>query len=186
MAKEHEIDILEVDRAEAARRLKQLGADYNGHVRYRRIEWLIGGRIGKMHSWGRVRTDGKNTTITVKRFRGKHLPMDEHEISANSFEEAVRLVSRLTRSKIFYFENERDIYRLDGATITLDKWPLVPLFMEIESRSMSHANELYKRLGIKGELVGNATIDSIFKRYGLDFRKEMSRNNGKLERILKP
>ena len=184
MAKEHEIDILEIDRQEATKRLRQLGAVYKGHLQYRRIEFLLGGKVGSKHSWGRVRTDGRKTTITVKRFRGKHLPMDEHEIVTDNFEEAVKLMSRMTRSRIFYFENERDRYELDGATITLDKWPRVPLFMEIESRSMGHAKELYKKLGIKGEMVGNATIDSIFKRYGFDFRKEMRKNDPKLRRII--
>lgn len=184
MAKEHEIDILDIDRSEAIRQLKELGAVYKGHTRYRRIEWLIGGRIGGRHSWGRVRTDGRKTTVTVKSFLGKNLPMDEHEISTDSFEEAVRLVSRLTKSRIIYFENERDTYRLEDATITLDKWPLIPLFMEIEGSSMARVKGLHRRLGIRGKMVGNATIDSIFRRYGLDFRKATARNRGRLERII--
>ena len=185
MAKEHEIDILEINKPEAARRLRKLGATYRGHLRYRRIEFLIDGKVGGGHSWARVRTDGKETTITVKRFRGKHLPMDEHEISTGNFEDAVRLMSKLTRSKIFYFENERDVYELGGATITIDKWPLIPPFMEIEGKSMAQVKSLYNRLGIGGEMVGNATMDSIFKRYGLDFRKEMSKKQEELTRIQK-
>jgi len=56
--------------------------------------------------------------------------------------------------------------------------------VEVESRSMAHAKGIYRRLAIGGEYVGNATIDSIYKRYDLDFRKVVSANDSKLRRML--
>jgi len=121
MAKEHEIDILDVDKREVERRLRKLGARYNGHTRFRRIEFVVGGDIKKHHSWVRVRTDGRKTVITFKQMKGKNQPMEEREVTVDSFGDAVRIMSRLARSRVMYFENERDSYEFGGAKITIDK-----------------------------------------------------------------
>lgn len=184
MGKECEVDILDIDKGEAAARLRKLGAKYNGHRQYRRVEFLIGKKMKGKHTWARVRTDGKSSTMTVKTFRGTHLPMEEHEIVVGDFEEAIRMTRRMTTSKMLYFENERDSYELGKATITLDKWPSIPHFMEIEGPSMAYVKEMHKRLDITGEFVGNATLDSVYKRYGLNFRKVVAKNNKKLKEIL--
>lgn len=183
MAKENEIIVLDIDKAEVARRLKAIKAKRAGAYKYKRIEFLLGGNLEGSHSWGRVRTDGKSTTITVKQLhKGGLSPMDEYEVKTNDFKDTVKIVSRLIDSDlIIYFENERDAYSLGKTLITIDKWPGIPHFVEIEAPSMKAAKEAYNRLKIKGKLIGNMPIHNIYKKYGLDFKKVMSKNKGKLK-----
>lgn len=185
MAKEHEVGLLDINVPQVRRRLKELGATYKGHIKYNRIEFVIDGDVGDRHSWARVRTDGKDTVITVKKYFGTDKPMDEHEVHTDDFEEAVRMMYNMAKSEVFYFETERYKYRLGNADITLDKWPGIPYFMEIEGPSMKYVENVYKKLSIKGKYVGNITADGVYKIYGLDFKREMRKNIAKLKRILK-
>ncbi len=187
MGKEYEIEILDIDQREAERGLRAVGARYVGSHSFRRVEFLLSGDIGGSHSWGRVRSDGKKTTITLKELNGddRMAPMVEREISTDNFEGAVRIVGRLVGQKsLIYFENSRKAYVLGSAYITIDKWPGIPPFMEIEAKSMQVAHSIYKRLGIKGKMVGNAPIREIYRHYGLDFEKEVGKNDRILKRLL--
>ena len=187
MGKESEIEILDVKRGEVVRRLKELKAKREGIHRFRRIEFLIEGDSHGRHSWMRVRTNGKETTITLKETQGKagFTSMKEYEVTASDFDEAVRIVSRLANTKLLYFENEREAYRLGDAQITIDKWPEIPEFVEIEAPTMRRVKEVYRLLKIRGTLIGNEPIHKTYERYGLEFRATMAKNEPKLRRLLK-
>ncbi|VVB77386.1 Uncharacterised protein [uncultured archaeon] len=186
MGKESEIEILDIDKAEVTRRLAELRARHEGVHRFRRIEFLLGGDSNGAHSWGRVRTNGKETTITVKEMsgRGGFSSMKEFEVTADDFSEAVRIMSRLIDPKaMLYFENERDAYWLGDAYVTIDKWPEIPAYLEIEAPSMASVKKARALLGVKGKFVGNANIHKIYESYGLDFRKVMAKNGPKLAKL---
>lgn len=186
MGKENEIEILDIDKKQVIKRLNELGAKYLGKSRFKRIEFMLDGDIGSGHSWVRVRTDGKDTTITLKEMEAEKDfgTMGEWEIKTNKFLDAVKIMSKITDSKLVYFENDRDAYILENTYITIDKWPEIPVFLEIEAPSIKKLKEMYKRLKIKGKFFGSASIDSIYKNYGLDFRKVVEKNESKLKKLL--
>lgn len=188
MAKEREVMILDVNKGEVAKRLRDLKAKHVGVHKYKRMEFLLKGDVHGSHSWGRVRTDGKVTTITIKELhRGKSfIPTDEYEVETNDFNGTVRIIRRLINSGIvLYFENERDAYTLGNAHITIDKWPQIPHFVEIEAPSMKEVKGAYKLLKIHGKLAANTPIHTLYKSYGLDFRKVMAKNDNKLKKLTK-
>ena len=186
MGKENEVMILDINAAEARKRLKQLNAKPIGRYKFKRIEFLLKGKVKSAHSWGRVRTDGKETTITMKEMKGAggYSAMTEYEIKTDNFKNAVRLITRLIDSDlIIYFENQREAYELGKAYVTIDKWPEIPAYM-IEAPSMQIVKYVYRKLGIKGKFAGNASIHKVYERYGLNFREVMKRNAPKLRELL--
>ena len=186
MGKENEITILNINRKEVATRLKELGAKSAGSHSYKRVEALLRGDSRGKHAWIRVRTDGNHTTITLKQISaGKFIPMEEYEIGVDNFVGAVRLLKKLIASRMLYFENERERYLLGGTSITIDKWPRIPVFLELEGRSMEQVRKVWQRLGVKGKNIGNVPIKRIYGEYGLSFRKVMGENSEKLKKILK-
>lgn len=187
MGEEHEIVILDIKRKEVLSRLRKLKARHVGTRNFKRIEFLLKGDIHRGHSWGRVRTDGKETTITLKETQGKggFTPMKEYEVTADNFGEAARIMTKLVAPKILlYFENERDAYVLGKAQITIDKWPAIPAYVEIEAPSMAEVKRAYKRIDISGRFIGNISIHKIYESYGLNFEKVMAKNKPKLDRLL--
>ena len=186
MSKEREIVILDIERKEVIKRLKELTARHIGEYKFKRIEFMLDGDIGSGHSWVRVRTDGKSATITLKETKGEggFGAMEEYEVKTDNFADTVRIMSKIAKTKIIYFENWKRRHMLKQAYITIDKWPGIPAFVEIEAPSMKILKETYKRLGIKGKFFGTASIDRIYKNYGLNFRKVVERNEPELKRLL--
>lgn len=187
MGKENEIQILDVDKKQVAGRLKALNAKHTGSHKFKRVEFLLKGKVKGWHSWGRVRTDGKETTITLKEFKGNggFTSMDEFEIKTDDFAGASELLTRLVSPKvIIYFENDREAYSLGKAHITIDKWPKIPTFVEIEAPTMQEVRRVNKLLKIKGKIRGNMSIHKVYDLYGLDFHKVMSENEPKLRKLL--
>jgi adenylate cyclase, class 2 len=187
MGTENEIEILDVKRNDVVKRLKELKAKHVGNHKFKRIEFLLKGDVHGGHSWGRIRTDGKETTITLKETKGKQgfSSMKEYEIKTDDFEEAVRIMTKIINTKILlYFENEREAYRLGNSYITIDKWPEIPHFVEIEAPSLKEVRETYKKLKIEGKFVGNAPIHKIYSLYNLDFKKVMGKNKTKLKKLM--
>ncbi len=185
MPKEYEVDILNINREEAVARLNELGAKHVGTHHFRRMEFRLEGDSDAGHSWIRVRTDGKKTTLTMKTYNlGGFNPMDEYEVETGGFEDTIRIMSRLAKSRCIYFENDRDAYRLDDLYITLDKWPEIPLFMEIEAPDEAKLRAAAAMIGIKGELIGNCVINDVYKRYGLTFLEVVGKNDHKLKELL--
>ncbi len=186
MGKENEVKILNIGRKDTIKRLTSLGAKHTGTHKFKRIEFLLDGNVKGSHSWGRVRTDGKETTITLKETRGNggFTSMNEYEIKTDNFKNTVGIISRIINSKlILYFENERDAYKLGNAYITIDKWPKIPYSLEIEAPTMKDVKKTYKMLKIKGKFVGNASIHKIYELYGLNFSKVMMENKNKLKKL---
>lgn len=187
MGKESEIAILDVDKKEVKRRLRELHAKHTGTYDFRRMEFLLKGSVKGTHSWGRIRTDGKKTTITLKEMHGKggFTSMNEYEVNVDDFEETMRIMNKLINSRIVtYFENKREAYSLGKAQVTIDKWPEIPTFVEIEAPSMKEVKAAYRLLGINGRMIGNSPIHKIYDLYGLKFKEVMAKNEPKLRSIL--
>jgi adenylate cyclase, class 2 len=187
VANENEIMVLDVKKSQVVGKLKKLNAKPVGKYHFKRIEFLLDGDAHGKHSWGRVRSDGKNTTITLKEMTGSgsFKSMEEYEIKTDNFENAVKVICKITKSKhITYFENQRDAYQLGRTSVTIDKWPKIPYFVEIEAPSMKIAKQTYKKLQINGKLIANTSIHKIYENYGLEFRKVMSKNDNKLKRLI--
>ena len=185
MGKELEVAILNVDEKEVRRRLTELNAMHTGQYNFSRVELMLEGEIGSGKSWIRVRTDGKETTMTFKRMEGEgdFAPMEEYEVKTDNFVNTVKILNSIS-NKLSYFENERDAYTLDSTYITIDKWPEIPTFVEIEAPTVKKLKEINERLGIRGDFVGNVSIDSIYRSYGKDFKAIVEKNRSRLMRLL--
>lgn len=56
----------------------------------------------------------------------------------------------------------------NGIKFTLDSWPKIPTYLEIEASSEEKVNEGLKLLGVEGKDVGHMGTLTIYKKYGTD------------------
>ena len=56
----------------------------------------------------------------------------------------------------------------DGVEIDLDRWPLIPEYMEIEGKSEEEVYKCLDKLGIKKEDTVSLDVASIYIHYGYD------------------
>ena len=123
----------------------------------------------KNNSWIRLRTNGIETTLTIKEITNNKIDgTKECEIVVSDFDTTDELLNKLgyyARSKQ---ENRRIRYVLDGVEIDIDFWPKIPTFVEFEAESQKDIENLCNKLDIDFNSLVTLDVESIYNHYGYD------------------
>lgn len=106
------------------------------------------------NSWARVRDEAGRITITFKQTVDATTVdgTEEIEIEANDFNKAIMLLQSFGLKQKSYQETRRELWHkeLSDGTIcevTLDEWPALAPFCEIEATTSSHVQQVAAELG---------------------------------------
>ena len=118
----------------------------------------------------RLRTDGRKTTLTYKNFKADAIDgVEEIEVAVDSFDSTRQLLALAGLRSTSYQENKRVDF--DGPTgsvqISIDTWPGIPSYMEIEGSSVDEVNATVKLLQLASNRQTSVTTKEIYKLYGL-------------------
>ena len=168
MKSEYEITALDVDVKKIEEKLLEIGAIkegdffqkrklYNFHEEYR-------GRFI------RLRTNGIKTTLTIKDKSAKKEigSVKELEIEVSDFEKTDEILNMLGYEYSMYQENKRTIYKLGDIEFDIDKWPMIPTYLEIEGKSKEQVEEVIEKLDIDKNKLSLDKVSEIYNKYGLD------------------
>lgn len=172
---EFEIKFLEVDVPELEKKLLAIGAEKAGEFEYTRLiledpELKMKGR----HGWLRVRTDGKETTLTYKQSLKeklgdgslKNIGMKEVEVLVSDYEKTCKILEEIGLVIVTEEKNKRIRYVKGDVTFDIDFWPFIPPYLEIESISYEKARNAAEELGFSREEGQIGSAGSIYKKYG--------------------
>lgn len=170
MNQEYETQVLDIDKDEIVKKLRNLGAKEEPEVLQKR--WIFDIKPCTVEStgeWIRLRQVGdKKPTITYKNKSGKGLSdTQELEVGADDFEKTALIFSKLGLDQ-YYQENKRITFQLDDVEYTLDTWPKIPTYLEVEAKSEAKVDEGLKLLGLEGKDVGHMGTLTIYKKYGIN------------------
>ena len=100
--------------------------------------------------WIRVRDEGDKITMSIKVIDGEKIE-DQKEIcvKVDNFNEAVLLLTTLGCVQKSYQETKRELWQLDGVEITIDEWPFLEPFVEVEGSSEIEVKAVSEKLGFK-------------------------------------
>ena len=100
--------------------------------------------------WLRVRDEGDKVTMSLKVVDGKHIE-DQKEIclTINLFEDGIELLRNVGCIEKAYQETRRDLWMLDGVEITIDEWPFLEPYVEVEGGSESAVKKGLGKAGIR-------------------------------------
>ena len=174
---EFELKFLEVDVSKLEKKLLQIGAKKIGILNYHRVNFDYPDlSMKKRHGWVRLRTDGKETTITYKENIKKKLNdgseenigAKEIEISVDDYNKALELLKAIGLVIKIEEKNKRIRYVKGDVTFDIDFWPFIPVYLEIESSSHKKAEKAAEELGFNPQdgIIGSA--GSIYKKYGIN------------------
>jgi len=170
MNKEYETQVLEIDAEEIKNKLRELGAKEFPEVLQKRwvfdIKCLAEQGIGE---WIRLRQVNDKVTITYKNRKNTNIDgTEEIEVEVEDFDKAGALLSKLgCWTGHYYQENKRIKFILDGIEFTLDTWPKIPTFLEVESSSKEKVKEGLKMLNLEGKDIGHLGLLKIYRKYGI-------------------
>lgn len=93
----------------------------------------------------------------------------EIDVVVNSYDDTVALLTTMGYTRYSYQETMRETWMLDGAEITIDTWPGLSPFTEIEARSEDEVKTCAKKLGYAwNEKIITSVIELYMSEYSID------------------
>lgn len=177
MKTEYETKVLDVDIEYVEKELIELWAKIYDEVLMKR--WVYDMTQKKWNKdlnlnaeWYRLRDNGKDITITYKKRSGNQIwDTQEIELEVSDFDIANELLSKLDRDNSFYQENRRKQFDLDWIEFTIDSWPMIPPYIEIESSSKEKVEEGLKLLWLENEPHWDFSVLKVYEKYGIDLHE---------------
>lgn len=172
MAKEREVTILNINIKKFTKNLLKHGAIKKDEFLQKRYTYDFNPILP--NKWIRLRTNGKKTTLTIKEIKNK-AAIDgtmELETVVGDFDVMNDILKELGYSYRNYQENYRIVYLMDNVEISIDSWPLIPTYAEIEGKTSEDVIMALKKLGYALDDATTLDVTSIYNEiYGIDLLK---------------
>ncbi len=168
MHTEFETKVLDIDVDTVVAKLKSLGATDSPEFLARRYVYDFSNEAVE---WIRLRQIGNRSTLTYKyKVRGNVAlgKTVEIEVEVSDFDKTAEIMSKLTFKDVFYQENKSHIFRLDDIEFSIDTWPMLPTYLEVEAGSIERVQEGLRMLGLEGKDAGDKDIKIIYDERGID------------------
>jgi adenylate cyclase class 2 len=151
MAIEYEATFSNINKDEARARLKKIGAVLVYPETLQKRSNFNPPQNQDHSSWLRIRDEGRGViTMSHKIVPDKaDLINQQQEIcfKVDNFEEAKNFLLALGCKEKNYQETRRELWTISGAEITIDEWPFLNPFLEIESDSETSVKNIAEKLG---------------------------------------
>ena len=165
MKTEIEARLLECDSKKIIKKLEECGGKFVGD--FLQVRNCYDFNPVKENSWVRLRTNGIETTLTIKEVKDKSiLGTKECEIKVSDFDTTDELLNKLGYFARSRQENRRIQYLLDGVEVDIDSWPQIPTFVEFEGKSENDIKNVCHKLGIDFDALTTRDVSSIYDYYG--------------------
>ena len=168
---EYEARALEINKDDIIKKLEKLGAKKVADFDYKRRVYNF--NPPQDTKWIRLRTDGKKTTLAIKKIEDFTINgTREMEIEVSDFEETNRILIELGYNPHTYQESKRTRYLLNDIEVDIDTWPYIPTYMEVEGKCEEDVNKTFELLGIDKNKITTIDVQGVFKEfYNIDIAK---------------
>ena len=167
MNNEIEASFLDIDKDEIRAKLKAAGATLGyAEILMRRVVFDTG-----PHSFARVRDEGDKIVMTYKNYLNDKDIMGCKEVNlvVDSYDEAIKFLRGCGLEEKARQETYREMWRLDGTEVTIDTWPWIPTYIEVEGGSEESVWQASEKLGFTKEEAHFGAVDHIYQHYyGVD------------------
>lgn len=142
--------------------LRALGATHiSPPTLMRRVTFNLGD-----NKWARVRDEGNRVTTTIKSLQNSTTidGVRETELVIDSFDKGCAFLQLLGLQKKSYQENYREQWLFASCELSIDRWPGLPVFVEIEGHDEQTVNEVITKLGLDPAQAMFGSIDLIYEK----------------------
>ena len=119
--------------------------------------------------WLRVRDEGDKITMSLKVVDGASIEnQKETQLVVDNFDSAVSLLESIGCENKAYQETKRELWEVDGVEVTIDEWPFLEPFVEIEGKSEEDVKGVSEKLGFDYSQAKFGAVDTLYaERYGI-------------------
>lgn len=174
MQTEVEAKFPDIDSNLLREKLKTLGANMEyPEILMRRMNFDYEDfRLEKIGGWIRVRDEGNKVTLTYKQLNDRTLHgTKEIEVVVNDFDKTCEFLKTIGFKSKAYQETKREKWKLGESEITIDTWPWVPTFVEIESPSEEELKSVAQALELDWKNAMHGSVETIYQMH-YDFSEE--------------
>jgi adenylate cyclase class 2 len=168
---EHEAKVLNIDPTEITSVILAKGGTQVDAPKFMRryVYDIVPGDLSK---WIRLRDTGTETTLCVKQIESDAIDgTHEIETTVGDFTATNELLALLGFTPKSYQENQRTSFTLDNVCLELDRWPLIPPYLEIEGDNRDDVTRAAALLGFtEDQLTGENTM-KVYARYGIQLEE---------------
>lgn len=167
---EYEATFVRINKEEFRRVLYSFGAELQkSEFLQKRSVFSLPKTSRMVNGWVRVRDESDKITISVKSIEGDAIH-DQKEVcvQVDSFESAEFLLESLGCVRKAYQETLRELWLLDDVEVTIDTWPFLDSFVEIEGSSEHAVKEVSEKLGFQWADAKFCAVDQLYEeKYGI-------------------
>ncbi|MBN1585527.1 CYTH domain-containing protein [Candidatus Uhrbacteria bacterium] len=171
MKTEYEATYINVDKDEIRNRLRDAGAELvKPEFLQKRAVFNLPAGHEIDGGWLRVRDEQDRITMTLKVVDGNRIENQrEIEMEISDFESGRSLLSAMGATEKSYQENRRELWSIDGVDVTIDEWPFLEPYVEIEGQSEDSVRAVSEKLGFDYDDAMFCSVGTIYaKKYGID------------------
>jgi adenylate cyclase class 2 len=118
------------------------------------------------HGWLRVRDEGDKITLTYKKMKDRSATgMMDITVTVSDFDQTCAMLEEMTLKCRCYQETKRETWELGGAEITIDTWPWIPTFVEVEARDEKTLWATASKLGLDKKDALHGSVENIYQKY---------------------
>ena len=118
-----------------------------------------------LNKWGRVRQESDKVTMTIKEVRGGGInDTYECELIVDDFDTASDFFEACNIHEKSFQENLREVWERSGAQVTIDTWPGLNPFVEVEGPTEELVRAISEELGFDFTKAVFGSIDKIYEK----------------------
>ncbi|MDD3486826.1 MAG: CYTH domain-containing protein [Candidatus Moranbacteria bacterium] len=163
---EYEATFEKIDKDEMRERLKNTGAKLvRPEFLSRRVTLNLPSGHEIPNAWIRVRDNGQKITQTLKIVaNGKIDNQQELEVKVDDFEKTIEFLEKIGCLKKSYQETKREKWELNDVEVTIDEWPFLEPFVEIEGKNENEVRKISEKLGFDWRKALFCAIGHLYER----------------------
>jgi len=167
---EYEATFTDVDKDAVRSKLREAGAELvKPEFLQKRVVFNLPSGHEIRGGWLRVRDESDRITMSLKIVDGERIE-DQKEIClvVDDFKSGEEFLTRIGCERKAYQESRREIWRLDGVEVTIDEWPFLEPFVEIEGKSEREVREVAEKAGFDYSKALFCAADKLYQnKYGV-------------------
>lgn len=167
---EYEATFLNIDKDVMRGKLKSVGAHLiRPEFLQKRVVFNLPAGHEIKGGWLRVRDEGDKITMSLKIVDGDKIE-DQKEtcLTVSDFGTAVSFLESIGCVRKAYQESTRELWDLNGVEITIDEWPFLEPYVEVEAKTEEEVITASQLLGFDYSQALFCSVDTIYSlKYGI-------------------
>lgn len=167
---EYEATFININKDEVRARLRAVGAELvYPEILQKRVTFRLPAGQAKPGGWLRVRDEGDKITMSLKVRNGDNIE-DQKELclKIDNFDVGAAFLENIGCEKKAYQETRRELWQLDGAQITIDEWPWLEPFVEVEGKNEENVKAVSAQMGFDYSQALFCDVGVLYnKKYGI-------------------